>query len=816
VGTISVPSLKGRIAMDNRISTSTAAITPPLHEHAINIGDSHASSSSPQKNSPGGSLSGLQSQGNPIPEPSGSPDRRLGSLPETGQTSGVASPSATTPPVSAELSSIEALSKAERTATLERLQSKIETTANREVNTDVAAQLINSLRLTGPGAHSSGGPAAAATNADLMKGISDDHVKQWYSAQGLSDQDVSALRKSAFLSGLPNPTGSFATNAVQYIAAPFVSLAANTPWAGTGVGIATMLATPAANAFQQSAVVALGESIREHGGPVIANSKESINDKHWLPELSKDLQHQVDQFGALHKEISNILSRYDVSTAADFTPETLKPLQTKEAANDLKELQQHVERLLDTETKLHDTQRNFMMTQGAHDRQWSGNKWQAIPRTLRAPVAGLTGLVSKTGPSDAQSPASAPAPGPSAVATAAAAAGLAAKVLSPTMQTVAAVGMTVGQHLAAGFDEKAKQEYNNKLNLLYGDPFTTGGKEKLARGEQLNGDDIDAKKLRGFTQSREQSLVKHVSAELGRQIKTIKSELTPAADAPAKPLSTEARAALEGQLATLTEDAAKLKAGKLSELSSGGMAETLLIASDKSVLSQQLLQDVKAKYTMKEFSSQTIQRAGQAFHLGVLGSAASSVIGKVVSAASGGASKAPTLQTAGIAALSGAMAYVGATNQHTAISVKNNRRESETDISAGTQLKRGVMGGATEFFAQRSGEKASREMNTMLAEGPVSQTLQFARDLREHLGPVTLPENTSHVMTPDEAAQQLHPGHVTQAGAGHIAIDMESLSPKKSDQAESSAASQERPARDQLASTSDKGKAPMVDEGKSV
>jgi hypothetical protein len=246
------------------------------------------------------------------------------------------------------------------------------------------------------------------------------------------------------------------------------------------------------------------------------------------------------------------------------------------------------------------------------------------------------------------------------------------------------------------------------------------------------------------------------------------------------------------------------------------MAETLVIASDKSVLSQQLLQDVKAKYTMKEFSSQTIQRAGQAFHLGVLGSAASSVIGKVVSAASGGTRNAPTGQTAGIAVLSGGMAFVGAKNQHTAISVKNNRRESDANISAWTQFKRGVGGGAIEYFAQRSGEKASRDMNEKLGQDSTGATLQFAKAVQGHFGSVPLPENTAHVMSLDEAAQQLHPGHATPAGAGHVAIDMESLSPKKSDPAESSSAGQEQPVRDQPASALDKGKAPMVDDGKSA
>jgi hypothetical protein len=111
-------------------------------------------------------------------------------------------------------------------------------------------------------------------------------------------------------------------------------------------------------------------------------------------------------------------------------------------------------------------------------------------------------------------------------------------------------------------------------------------------------------------------------------------------------------------------------------------------------------------------------------------------------------------------------------------------------------------------------------VGTGLTMADTVATLQFAKAVQGHFGSIPLPETTSHVMSPDEAAQQLHPGHITQAGAGHIAIDMESLSPKKSDPAESSSAGQERPVRDQpasaSASASGKGKAPMVDDGKSA
>jgi hypothetical protein len=148
--------------------------------------------------------------------------------------------------------------------------------------------------------------------------------------------------------------------------------------------------------------------------------------------------------------------------------------------------------------------------------------------------------------------------------------------------------------------------------------------------------------------------------------------------------------------------------------------------------------------------------------------------------------------------------------------VKNNRRESKPDIGAGQQLWRGIKGGAEEWFAKNAGEKASLSMNEKLKQNDTVATLQFAKAVQGHFGRVPLPENTAHVMSLDEAAQHLQPGHVTQAGAGHIAIDMESLSPKKSDHAESSSAGQEQPVRDQPASASDKGKAPMVDDGKSA
>lgn len=620
-------------------------------------------------------------------------------------------------------------------AVMERLQAAIQAAENRPVDTAAAAGLANELRRMGPGA----GNDRAATNADLMKGVTDEKVKAWFAAQGLKEADVEALRSAAFRSGLPNPTGSFLNNAIQYIASPFTGADKGT-WAGAGLGFAAAAVGAPMNAFQQSAVVTLCESIREHGGPVIVPDKKNINDKHYLPELSKTLVSAVNEFSGAHDALQGKMR--ELGIAADTH------LESKLASLDpaaLQALREQVANLVDKETKLYATQRDFMMTQGAHDRQWKGNTLQAIPRTLRSPAAGYTGLLSKAG---------------------------LGTFVSPSAQAAVSVVLTAAQHVTAGLDERNKQDYNNKLNLLYGDFFTAQGNEKLKAGQPLEAGDIDAKKLRNFVNTPEQSLVKHVAAEVKRQTAPLE-KLLGDPNAPERPAADVAKD--QAALQALKDDAAKLKSGQLAELAPGGLAESLLVASDKSVLSPQLLADVKAKYTLKEFSAQTAQRVGQMFHMGVFGSAASSVIGKASSAAVGGTRNAPLHQAVTVPAVSGVMAYIGATNQHTAITVKNNRREAEKDPGLMTQVGRGIAGGAAEYLSDKKGTQASRDANQLLAQDAVGQTLKFAKDVQAALGALQ-----TRVEVPLSAPPR--PGEASPSGIKEIAIDMAASTAEVKDQ----------------------------------
>ncbi|OAX61575.1 type III secretion system effector protein [Xanthomonas translucens pv. graminis] len=620
-------------------------------------------------------------------------------------------------------------------ATLQRLHTQLQQDKQRPVDKDLAAQLISTLRPL-RSSDATGAPRSLATSAELTAQVSEQDVMRWYQAQGLQESDVHTLRRTALLSGMPNPSGSFLNNAMQYIASPWINYATGNPWAGASFGFATAAIAAPMNAAQQSAVVSLCESIREHGGHVIVPDKSQINDKQWLPDLAIKLSEKLADFSKCYDDFSAAVNKHSANDDAGALTNDAEVVQAAQA-------------LMHAESALQKTQGDFVMTQGAHDRQWLGNRWQSIPRTLRSPLSSALGLISKTP---------------------------AIRALSPSAQAVASLVVTGMQHVAAGFDERAKQEANNTLNLLHADVFTPEGKQKLERGEPLGGQDIDEGKLRKLIQSPTQALVKRVTSGLTAVHKEISQARQSAGST-----STEAGHEVDLELGhgnkpvalvELEKDLDCLREGRLTDLAHDGAAARLLAGSATSVISEQLVRDIAAKYTMREFSAQTAQRLGQAFHLGVFGSAASSVIGKLTSAAQGGTRNVPTPQVLGVAALSGAMAAVGALNQHVAISVKNNRREASPDIGLGKQITRGIMGGAQEAMAQHSGTRTSKAINAKLGDADVHAMLQKAREVCQTHG-----AGPSNPLTLDEAVQQLRPGQRATSHSGEITVQIEEDKP---------------------------------------
>jgi hypothetical protein len=636
------------------------------------------------------------------------------------------------------------------------MEAAIQSAKSREVDTGAAASLINDLRRYGSRAHKSSEVNVAGSNSDLMNSITEAHVMQWYQAQGLNERDVQSLRNSALKSGLPNPTGTFATNTVQYIVAPLASAAAGSAWVGAGIGLATAAAAPLLNAFQQSGVVTLCEHIRERGGPSVAADKANINDKNWLPQIAAQVATQVEKFAeaseALDASVADLSAKHGIQSdelAPHVMLERLLPSLNEE---EKKTLLKHSNHLGKAEGELHKLQKDLLMTQGAHQRQAVGNTNQMLPRALRAPVAGLIGLTTGT---------------PVGQAITAQVVGRTAK-LSPMasagVQAAAAIFLTAHQHVAAAFDERNKAEYNNKLNLMYADVFTPAGKEKWEKGEELSGDDIDPAKLRKFVSSPAQSLAKRLTTNISARIKgaeaameNIKTaarqreagdgEVVAAGDQHEPQLNDLERDELQllsDFVEKMKAEEAHLKSGEVTKLEPDGIAAGLLSGSMEKFASTFLKEDLIAKYKKPgELSAQTAQRIGQAFHLGAFGSAAAATIGKLGTAALGGASKASTGQILGFAATSAVMGTVGAASQYVAINVKNNRREGGEGIGLTQQVGRGVLAAPLEIQGQVKARSANSDANSALDR--MQANLELAAMVREKLKDVELSDIASSV-----------------------------------------------------------------------
>jgi hypothetical protein len=639
------------------------------------------------------------------------------------------------------------------------MEAAIRTAKNRPVDTGAAANLLNELRCYGARAHKPAEVDAAGSNKVMMNSITEAHVMQWYQAQGLSENDVHALRRSAVISGLPNPSGTFVTNAVQYMLAPAIGAATGNPWVGASIGLVTAVAAPFLNAAQQSGVVTLCEHIRERGGPSVAAEKANINDKNWLPQIAAKVASQAEKFAETSEAFSvcvaELAEKHGVAINDQHAPDALlEQLLPRLDPEEKKTFLKHSKSLGKEEGALHKLQKDLLMTQGAHERQAVGNSNQTIPRALRAPVAGLIGLT--TGTQAGQT-------------VTAHVIGRAAKV-SPAVtvgiQVAASAALTVYQHIAAGFDEKNKAEYNNKLNLIYADIFTPAGKEKWEKGKDLSGDDIDPGKLRKFVSSPAQSLAKRLTTNISARIKSAE-ETREIIENQAR----ERQQALGGQPAAVHAESEQpapllfdfeqdsihvlneyinkmkteerhLKNGDITKLEPEGVAAGLLSGSLDKYMSTILKEDLIAKYKKPgELSAQTAQRIGQAFHMGVFGSAAAATIGKVGTAALGGASNTSNGQILALSSAAAVLGTVGAASQYVAINVKNNRREGNEGIGLAGQVGRGVAAAPLEVYGQVKGGQANKQANAALDR--MQTNLQLAALAQERLHDVELSSEDS-------------------------------------------------------------------------
>jgi hypothetical protein len=671
-------------------------------------------------------------------------------------------------------------------ATLDDLCQNLRKMKSRPVDCDLAADVINAVRRQSMATHGTPGVEAAASNKDLAEGITEEHVDQWMRALGLQRDDVDAMKKAAFWSGMSNPFGSDTMTAMSYIATPLIGAATGSPFAALGVGLASAIAAPAVNAYFQSGVVTRGDIYRESKGPTVVLNKNDVNDNLSLQQAADQVVERTEVFGAALKNFEDVWN--ECKQALPPSNLNLEDVHFQDLTpHQLAALKDPADKVLSSSQAMCDAQQQALMTQGSHARQQVGNANQALPRALRPIGAGLPSFL--TGSDKAGR------------------ANLVSSMGVAGVQTGAAVLGMLAQHYAAGHDERNKQMYNNKLNMLYADVFNAAGKAKIASGQELIGDDIDPAKLRKLVSSPSEAFllrvtdamrvlkkevyqdieakaalvdrvlinqgdeiafadIQHAQGEIFgtpfqhdddtgfeltnfSQVPRTPGATIPYGDEPTEPA--QKIDSLHEKAAMLGADLEKLKTGDLTGLSrsdqgpGGGVArkiieEGLASLGPKSSLGMSHLfhplergrahkvnAALEKKYnTEGEFSAQFIQRAGQAFHLGVAGSAAASVIGRVASAAVGGAKNASTAQLAGVTAAAGVLGGIGATHQYVAISEKNHRRANVDAVSGWQQF----LNGATAMIREPMGMHASTKAITT-ANQTIQEALNILEDARK-------------------------------------------------------------------------------------
>ena len=594
---------------------------------------------------------------------------------------------------------------------LAQLQRDFATASKRPVDTEQAASVINEVRRHALAAHGTPGFKAAQSNIALVQGITDDHVERWMYALGVKPADFESMKRAAFVSGLPNPFGGDLSNLLSYVVAPVAGALTGSPFVALGIGAATAAAAPFVNAYFQTGVVTRCDVYRERNGPSVNVDKADLNDKHSLHEAA-------NQVATCTLAFAEACTAFQAASSAQGGVPAARREERVALAQDV----------LSTCEAMCKAQHQALMTQGSHERQQVGNSQQVVPRTLRPLGAGLPALGANAGGAGERV----------ARYSSNAAVGI---------QSGAAALVMFAHHFAAGADERNKALYKNKLNMLYADVFTEGGKSKVSRGELLTGDDIDPAKFRRLVESPAQAFVGRVvdaiktrKAAIDDDIKERVSPLfvdlelgLPRSPAEPAPEPNESLSQLEDLRSTSTQlkhDLVHLKAGNLEALPRDSAARELITQGLKSFSSPLLDAAVEKKFNTKgEYSAQALQRLGQALHLGVFGSAAASTVGRVASALSGGASNTPTAQLLGVTAGAGVMAYVGASKQYIAVSEKNHRRDNVDTVSMGQQFMNGATGLIRETSGMHAMSKAIGKANSEIDSARQRQIIQAAQEL---------------------------------------------------------------------------------------
>ena len=139
----------------------------------------------------------------------------------------------------------------------------------RRVDTQSIAELVN-RRLFGPSALVSGG--LVDSHAGVGSEYSEQDVKDFMRAAGLSEQDIDKLRWTSYKSGSVYPAASLLGNLLQYLVVPGIGVAFGSK-AAVGASSVFVVAQILSAAVLQPAVITWSERIAKQRGPYVGGGQ---------------------------------------------------------------------------------------------------------------------------------------------------------------------------------------------------------------------------------------------------------------------------------------------------------------------------------------------------------------------------------------------------------------------------------------------------------------------------------------------------------------------------------------------------------------
>ncbi|SHN09432.1 hypothetical protein [Rhizobacter sp. OV335] len=565
-----------------------------------------------------------------------------------------------------------------------------------------AADILNQVRHNPLAANAGTTP----THAELAQRLTDERLEQFLTgALQMTPQKLHAMESMAAKGGRYIPSSGSLFQALLYGVIPFAGLASTPTKVLIGSG-AALAAQPFVTAALQTPIVSAITVMRQKGAPM-GKMPGNLKANTSLPQIEAKLERLNAAAQADAEAMQTLMASLAQSHPGQALPADQPPTEQRMSAFFASLSQDEHDALADIQQR--QTVRAIeaaalvvdgLRLEGMQARQKNSTRAQVWLRTARGASSILAPALQ------------------------------AAKWSTPAItgvSVVLALAALLGQHIAAGKDEKTARTDELKLSILYGDLFNAIGQADWEAGRPITGDGIDEKKLQALLTEPETTIAGRVKSMVEGRQKELEARLQalPPAEGPALEAGNEVATQLAARIQGCKDEVALIDSGKLTDLPQDSFARQLFNQSmESTAVAFAATEGWNKLRAPLEYSAQVGQRLSQQFTYGLLGGAGALALGRGVNAVvyevnkhhagqhpdpahagkpipgmSGEAAWAQVLLTLGAAAI----AFYSAISQYSAVNVKNARRDGAGgDPGLADQLKNGVMSPGWQSQANRA------------------------------------------------------------------------------------------------------------------